>query len=128
MAKSPPGYSDASFWRKLQRFARFAGRQVVEKALVLYYAANSPDTPAWAKTTIYAALAYFILPTDLVPDFLPIAGYGDDLAALVTALGAVTSSITPEVQTQARAKLAEWFPPASAKDAKSALDSASAAE
>ncbi|MGB0564183.1 MAG: YkvA family protein [Spirulinaceae cyanobacterium] len=105
----PPNYSNDRFWRKLGRFARVAGKQVVEKALILYYAAQAPETPAWAKTTIYGALAYFILPTDLIPDFVPIAGYGDDLATLAAAVAAVATAITPEIKTQARQKLSDWF-------------------
>ncbi|MEM8642394.1 MAG: YkvA family protein [Cyanobacteria bacterium P01_G01_bin.54] len=109
MPQPPKSSSDDRFWRKLSRFARIAGKQVVEKALILYYAAQSPQTPAWAKTTIYGALAYFILPTDLIPDFVPVAGYGDDLATLAAAIAAVATAITPEIKAQARQKLGDWF-------------------
>ena len=61
------------------------------------------------KSKIYGALGYFILPTDLVVDFLPIVGYSDDLAALMIALHAVATNITPEIKAQAKAKLAKWF-------------------
>lgn len=104
-----PNYTDDRFWKKLSRFARKAGKQVVGKALLLYYAAQSPTTPKWAKTTIYGALAYFILPTDLIPDFIPVAGYGDDLTTLAAALGVVAIAITPEIKDQARQKLDDWF-------------------
>ncbi|NEO88197.1 MAG: DUF1232 domain-containing protein [Spirulina sp. SIO3F2] len=109
-----PTYSDERFWRKLGRFARKAGKQVVEKALILYYAAQSPQTPAWAKTTIYGALAYFILPIDLIPDFIPVAGYTDDLTTLAAAIAVVAVAITPEVKAQARQKLNDWFGEAAA--------------
>lgn len=102
-------YSDERFWRKLGRFARTAGKQVVEKALILYYAAQSPQTPAWAKTAIYGALAYFILPFDAIPDFIPIAGYTDDLTTLAAAIAVVAVAITPEVKAQAKQKLKDWF-------------------
>ena len=52
---------------------------MIQKALWLYYAAQRPQTPIWAKTTIYAALGYFILPVDIIPDLIPGAGYVDDL-------------------------------------------------
>lgn len=55
-------YSDSSFWDKLKNFAKAAGKEVIEKALFLYYAAQENDTPVWAKTVIYSALAYFISP------------------------------------------------------------------
>ncbi|MFV0277453.1 MAG: hypothetical protein ACK5HY_09750 [Parahaliea sp.] len=49
-------YSESRFWRKLSVYARAAGRELVEKALLMYYAARRPDTPAWAKASIYGAL------------------------------------------------------------------------
>ena len=102
-------YSDSSFWQKLQRFANVAGRVVVERALWLYYAAQRPDVPVWARTVIYTALAYFILPADAIPDFTPAAGYADDLGALLVALTTVAAYITPDIRQQAKDKLEEWF-------------------
>ena len=55
-------YTNAGFWQKLNTLARKAGREVVDKSLQLYYAAESPDTPRWAKGVIYCALAYFVAP------------------------------------------------------------------
>ena len=108
-------YSDKSFWDKLKAYALIAGREVIEKALILYYTARNPATPAWAKATIYAALGYFISLIDAIPDMTPIIGYADDLGVLVAALATVAASITPEIRAQAAQKLQEWFkvPPAS---------------
>ena len=102
-------YSQDSFWKKLLNFARTAGREVVENALSLYYTAQAPDTPTWAKTVITGALGYFILPTDAIPDLIPAVGYGDDLGALVAALAAVAVHVTPEIKARAKKKTAEWF-------------------
>jgi uncharacterized membrane protein YkvA (DUF1232 family) len=102
-------YSDYDFWQKLKKFALKAGKEVIEKALWLYYAAQRPETPTWAKTIIFGALAYFILPLDAIPDFIPVAGYGDDLGALVAAIGMVSMYITAEVKEQATLKLRQWF-------------------
>ena len=104
-----PAYSEESFWDKLARFAKKAGREVVEKALWLHYAAQGPQTPAWAKTAIYGALAYFILPADLIPDFIPGAGFTDDLGALLTAVATVAAYITPEVKQRAAVQVRQWF-------------------
>lgn len=106
---SPDTYTDQNFWDKLRKFASQAGREVVEKALTLYYAAQRPETPLWAKTVIYSALAYFILPTDAIPDLTPIAGYADDLGALAAALMTVAMCITPDVKRNAKQKLEDWF-------------------
>ena len=66
-------FDDGSFWDKVKNFALKAGKEVIEKALWLYYAAQQPNTPVWAKTVIYGALAYFVLPVDAVPDAIPVA-------------------------------------------------------
>ncbi|MFP4283639.1 MAG: YkvA family protein [Opitutales bacterium] len=103
-------YSDESLRQKLARFARKAGKEVVEKVLVLVEALRDADTPAWAKGTIIAALGYFIAPLDAISDFLPVVGYSDDLGALAMALGAVAAHIKREHIERARARLQKWFP------------------
>jgi len=104
------GEVDANrFWDKLRRFGKQAGRVVVERALRLYYAAQDPGTPVWAKRAIYAGLAYFIMPFDLVPDFLPGVGFTDDAATLLVTLLAVTAYVDRDIKVRARAKVAEWF-------------------
>lgn len=102
-------FDDGSFWDKVKNFALKAGKEVIEKALWLYYAAQQPSTPAWAKPVIYGALAYFVLPLDAVPDAIPVAGFTDDLGALAAALGAVAMYVNDEVKRLAAAKLSEWF-------------------
>ncbi len=102
-------YSEEKFWGKVQRFAKVAGKRVVETALQLYFAAQSPQTPARARSVIYGALAYFIIPIDIIPDLLPGAGYTDDLTVLLAAIGMVAAHITPQIKHQARNKAAEWF-------------------
>lgn len=102
-------YPPPHFWRKLGGAAKTAGRNVFEKALYLYYAAQSPGTPKWAKRVIYGALAYFVLPLDAVPDLLPIVGYTDDLSVMAAALATVAFYITPEVKAQAHQRMAQWF-------------------
>jgi uncharacterized membrane protein YkvA (DUF1232 family) len=102
-------YSEDQFWSKVRRFAKVAGKRVVETALQLYFAAESPQTPAKAKGIIYGALAYFISPIDFIPDRLPGLGYTDDLTVLVAALGVVAAHITPEIRQRAAQKTDEWF-------------------
>ena len=58
---------------------------------------------------IYGALGYFVLPADAIPDFVPAAGYADDLGALVMALGTVAFYVTPAIKEKARKKLEDWF-------------------
>jgi uncharacterized membrane protein YkvA (DUF1232 family) len=103
------GYSDRGFWDKVVAYARVAGREVIEKALWLYYAAQNPATPAWAKSVIYGALGYFILPLDVIPDITPVAGFADDFGVLLAALATVALFINREVKEKAARRLREWF-------------------
>lgn len=93
---------------RLLNMQKKAGRKVIEKALLLYYADQNPQTPIWAKTTIYGALGYFIFPVDAIPDFIP-GGYVDDFGVLVAAIATVSMYITEEVKAQAKRKLRDWF-------------------
>ncbi len=102
-------YSESGFWNKLAKYAQAAGSEVIEKVLCLYYAAQRPETPAWAKTVIFGALGYFIFPLDAVPDVLPVVGYSDDLGVIAGALVTVSLYITDEVRQSARDKMQGWF-------------------
>lgn len=102
-------YSDDSFFKKIKNTFSKAGVQVVYGALLLFYALKDPKVPAKAKATILGALGYFIAPLDLIPDLAPGVGYGDDLAAIIMALGVVSIYITPETKKKAREKTKEWF-------------------
>lgn len=95
------GFSARSFRKKVRSQARRAGRKVIETALTLYFVWKDADTPRWAKATIAAALAYFVLPLDAVPDPLPGVGYVDDLFALIRAVAAIARHIKPEHREQA---------------------------
>lgn len=104
-------YTAPQFWKKLGKHAAAVGRGTLEKALYLYYAAQNPATPAWAKRVIYGALGYFILPLDAIPDLAPIVGYTDDLSIMAAALATVAYYITPQVKAQAHDKLDTWLGP-----------------
>ena len=102
-------YNEKDFAHKLGKAARKAGIKVIYLALVLYYVLKSPSVSKGDKGKIWGALGYFILPIDLIPDFLPVAGYTDDLAALAWAFYSVAKNVTPEIKEQAKSKLHEWF-------------------
>jgi uncharacterized membrane protein YkvA (DUF1232 family) len=102
-------YNENSFWKKLKTYAVSAGKDVIEKALILYYCLIDRDTPAWAKAVIVGALGYFAVPTDVVPDLIPVAGYSDDLGALASALAMVAIHIKPEHKEKAKDQLKIWF-------------------
>lgn len=77
---------DEGFWPKIRRVA--AKIPFAKQALSVWYCAKDDDTPLAAKGMMFAALAYFVLPVDAVPDFIAGLGYTDD-AAVFTALMAV---------------------------------------
>lgn len=102
-------YSEEAFWQKVKKFARKAGEGTIEKVLLLFYAAKQPNIPLGVKLTIITALGYFILPLDFISDFIPIAGWTDDLGALGAALTSAIPYITPEVKEQVKKKMREIF-------------------
>ena len=102
-------YSDDSFWKKVKTFALQAGREVLDKALTMYYCLQDDDTPMPAKATIIGALAYFIMPFDAIPDMIPVVGFTDDLGILAAALVVVSAHVKQEHRDMADAKLQEWF-------------------
>lgn len=101
-------YSEKDFWKKIQKFGKRAGTEVVEEVLTLYYAAQQ-DIPLAAKAAMLGSIGYFILPFDLISDFIPVAGWSDDLAALGAALTSAASYITPEVTKKVKDKMQELF-------------------
>ena len=102
-------YSEESFWKKIQRTVLKASREVVEKALTLYFCLQDPDTPAKAKAVIVSALGYLIFPMDAIPDAILGLGFSDDLAVLVAALAMVATHIKPVHVNKAREKMTQWF-------------------
>ncbi len=97
----------ADVWTRIQPLATRLGKQALEKVLVAYYLLIDPATPLKVKVTVGGALAYLLLPLDLVPDFLP-GGFADDGAALGAALYAVATSITPAHKAQAHEQMRAW--------------------
>lgn len=102
-------YSEKSLWTKLKKFSKLAGLKVVYSVLLLYYVMIDPGVSIKNKAVIAAALGYFILPLDAIPDLTPIIGFTDDLGVLLFALSQVSDSITPEIKARAKKQLEQWF-------------------
>jgi uncharacterized membrane protein YkvA (DUF1232 family) len=92
------------FWSKLKRVA--ARLPFAEELLTAYYCAFDQGTPLHVRGTLLAALAYFVLPFDFIPDMLPFLGFTDDAAVLLTAVRLVAGNIRPEHRAAAQASLA----------------------
>ncbi len=94
-----------NFWRKLGRV--LVQTPFAEELLAAYYCAFDRATPAHVKATLVAAIAYFVLPMDAIPDFLPVLGFTDDAAVLAAAVKLVADHITLRHRELAKVKLAE---------------------
>lgn len=91
------------FWRKLRRVA--ARLPFAEDLVAAHYCAFDRQTPLRVKAAFVGALAYFVLPADLVPDVLPVIGYADDAAVLAAAIKLFASHIKPDHREAARRAL-----------------------
>jgi uncharacterized membrane protein YkvA (DUF1232 family) len=92
----------------LGRLKRVAKRiPVAEDLLAAWFCARDPATPRRVRMTLLAALGYFVLPVDALPDIMPILGFTDDAAVIAAALAAVAGSITPVHREKAKQALTE---------------------
>lgn len=91
------------FWPKLRK--AFGKVPFAQEATAGYYAAFDKETPRLAKATLLGALAYFIMPVDLIPDFVAGLGYTDDASVLALAFATVKGSITPKHREKAAVAL-----------------------
>ena len=95
----------------LRRLLRAAGRSLARPAIECLELLLDGDTPPQVRVTMLAALTYLLVPLDLIPDFIPAAGFSDDLVALTALLGLCTSHMTDPIRLRAQRKLDRWFPP-----------------
>ena len=95
-----------NFWPKFKRVA--GNLPFANDALAAYYCAMDPETPTRVRGVLFAALAYFILPLDSLPDFIVGFGFTDDIAVLTAALAAVHGNITKAHRSAAKNTLDEW--------------------
>lgn len=96
------------FWAKLKRVA--ARIPFIEDLVAAYYCAMDPATPLRVRGMLLAALAYFILPTDLIPDIVGGLGFADDMALLTAVVGLVSSHITSTHRAAAARALDKELP------------------
>ncbi len=102
-------FTNSGFIEKISRIAKRAGAKLVYTALILFYTLQSDKVSIKDKAIIIGALGYLISPLDVIPDAIPIAGLGDDLAVLVYALNKVWKNVSEDVKEKAKEKLSKWF-------------------
>ena len=87
-----------------------AGRSIARPALEALEIVLDSTTPPEVRVSLIAALSYLIMPADLMPDFIPVVGFSDDLVALTAVISLWQHHITPEMKFRAKSKLDKWFP------------------
>jgi uncharacterized membrane protein YkvA (DUF1232 family) len=92
------------FWRKIRYVA--GSLPFAEELLAAYYCAFDSRTPLQVKAVLLGAVAYFVMPVDLIPDCIPGIGYTDDAAVLAAAVELVASHINADHHEAARRVLA----------------------
>jgi uncharacterized membrane protein YkvA (DUF1232 family) len=91
------------FWPKIRAVATYI--PFAEDALAAYYCAFDRETPLYARAALWGALAYFVLPLDAIPDYVPIVGFADDATALATAMRVIANHMKPEHREAAKRAL-----------------------
>jgi uncharacterized membrane protein YkvA (DUF1232 family) len=94
---------ERDFWRKLKATCRRV--PFIDDLVSVYFCAIDPATPLQVKAILFGALAYFVLPFDVVPDFIALLGFGDDAAVLYAAIRTVAPQIKPEHRVRAKEAL-----------------------
>lgn len=92
--------SSKSFWDKVRRTAGKV--PFVDEAVALWFCARDPATPTRVRAVLWGALAYFVLPFDILPDLLAVLGYADDLAIITAAVRIALPHVTESHRAMAR--------------------------
>jgi uncharacterized membrane protein YkvA (DUF1232 family) len=96
--------TERAFWQKLRRQARRI--PFADQLLAAYYCAIDPTTPLRARAVLYGAIAYFVLPTDVIPDWIVGLGFTDDAAVLAAAVRSILPHVSDRHRERARQAIA----------------------
>jgi uncharacterized membrane protein YkvA (DUF1232 family) len=96
---------EGGFWPKIRRLA--AKVPFLNDLVAAYYCALDPKSPFQVRAVLMGALAYFVLPIDIIPDFIALFGFADDATVLYGAVKTVAKYITPEHREKAAAAIAK---------------------
>ena len=89
---------------KLLESAKQWARALKRDVMTIYFAARDPATPRWLRWFAIAIAAYALSPIDLIPDFIPVIGYLDDLLIVPFGIYIVIKCLPPEALAAARAR------------------------
>lgn len=94
---------------RLSEKLRTWARRIKRDGVTLWFACRNPDTPLVAKLLGVLVLAYALSPIDLIPDFIPILGYLDDVILLPVLIWIAVKLLPSAVREDCRIKAAEWM-------------------
>ncbi len=97
------------FWRKVR--STLGKVPFTEDVVAAYYCATDRNTPGYVKAILMGAIAYFVIPLDVIPDFIVGLGFTDDAAVLMAALSVIRKHLKPEHRSCARDFLDSDHPP-----------------
>ena len=107
---SSNGWNLSSLWEKIKSNAIRFGRGTTRQVLLMYYVLKSEETPRGDKLIVYSALAYLILPINLISMRRhPIIGWFDEAASIAMAFQKIRQNITPKMEEQVDQTLDRWF-------------------
>lgn len=92
----------------LDRVRSWASR-LKRDVMTLWFARAHPDTPWYAQAWMLLVLGYALSPIDLIPDFIPVLGYLDDVLLLPVCIWLALRLLPPPVLARARAQAADWL-------------------
>ena len=91
-----------------QKFSAWAKALKLD-VLALWFALKHPSVSGWAKAIAFVAVAYALSPIDLIPDFIPVLGYLDDLIIVPVLVWLALKLIPTDLMNQARDQAVEWI-------------------
>ena len=100
----------SQLWDKLKTYALQAGRVATKPILTFYYVMHQTETTTMEKALIYGAIAYIVIPSDLLPRrALSILGILDDAAVIAYVYKKISNKITAEITNKVEDTLDSWF-------------------
>mgnify|MGYP003575885777 FL=1 len=89
--------------------SRAWARQIKRDVMTLWFARSHPATPWYAKVMGAFVVAYALSPIDLIPDFIPVLGYLDDVILLPVLIWLTVRMLPPEVLQDSRSQAEHWM-------------------
>lgn len=96
---------EGGFWPKVR--TTIGKVPFVEDAVAGYFCATDRKTPVWVRATLMGALAYFVVPADMIPDFVAGLGFTDDATVILAALRAISGHMNEEHRLRAKEALSD---------------------